>query len=107
MPPKRMQRTGAKTTRKRKLPPAILAFLSEIGRIGGRTAGNSPAGRARARAMGRARAEAMTAEQRRAAATRAVQTRWANDTSTKAERVRAARKAARARWRKKPSKGTA
>lgn len=87
-------------TRQRKLPPAILAFLSEIGRIGGRTAGNSPEGKARARAMGKARAKAMTADERRAAATRAVQTRWANDTSTKAERAKAARAAAKARWSK-------
>ena len=93
MPPKR-------THRRSKLPLAILAFLSEIGRRGGITTGTSPEGKARARALGKARAKSLTADERREAAVRAVKTRWAKDTSTKADRRKAARAAARARWGK-------
>jgi len=93
--------TPKRAPRRSKLPSNVIEFLREIGRRGGKAAGGSPAGRARAKALGEARAKTMTVEQRRQAAIKAVTTRWANDTSTKAERRKAARKAARARWKKK------
>jgi hypothetical protein len=85
----------AKRAKKPALPAAVRAYLSVIGKIGGNIGGRAGAQR-RGHLGGTARAKALNATERSAAASQAATSRWSK--LTKEQRKRHARKLAKARW---------